>query len=76
MGFVYSDLLTQQTRQMRGIDDTLIITNPRNESDQQSYNTGQHVGSLLVRCPSPFGFALYTFITSWSSMRLTMLCIV
>ncbi|KAL3772707.1 hypothetical protein ACHAW5_002682 [Stephanodiscus triporus] len=48
MGFVYSDLLTQEIRGKQGEDSTLIITNPRNESDQKSFNTGQHVMSMLV----------------------------
>ena len=60
MGFVYSDLLTQQMRSASW-DNILIITNPRNESDQQSFQTGQHVGSLLVRCLSAFGFASYVY---------------
>jgi hypothetical protein len=51
MGFVYSDLLTQEIRNKAGFgqDSTLIVTNPRNESDQKSFNTGQHVMSVLVR---------------------------
>ena len=61
MGFVYSELLTNQMRGMGAWDKELIITNPRNESDQQIYNTGQHVGSLLVRCLSAFSFALYFY---------------
>jgi len=61
MGFVYSELLTNQMREMGAWDKELIITNPRNESDQQIYNCGQHVGSLLVRCLSPFSFALYFY---------------
>jgi hypothetical protein len=62
MGFVYSDLLTQQARSKRSEDARLIITNPRNESDQKSYDTGQHMGSMLVRV-SAFGL-LSTCITS------------
>jgi len=50
MGFVYSDFLTQQVRRKGKQDRWLVVTNPRNESDQKSYFTGQHIGmSMLVR---------------------------
>jgi hypothetical protein len=62
MGFVYSDLLTEQTRSKASEDAYMIITNPMNENDQSSFQTGQHIwGSMLVRRLSAFGFALYSF---------------
>ncbi|KAL3808922.1 hypothetical protein ACHAXA_004690 [Cyclostephanos tholiformis] len=49
MGFVYSDLLTQKMRDIGRLENELVITNPRNESETKTSRTGQHVyGSMLV----------------------------
>ncbi len=49
MGFVYSDLLTQKMRDIGRLENELVITNPRNESETKMFRTGQHVyGSMLV----------------------------
>ena len=50
MGFVYSDLLTQKMRGVGGMENELVVANPRNSSETKTFRTGQHVyGSMLVR---------------------------
>lgn len=47
MGFVYSEVLTKEMRQSQG-DGELTVTNPRNASDTKTYQTGQHINSMLA----------------------------
>ncbi|KAL3775429.1 hypothetical protein ACHAW5_007153 [Stephanodiscus triporus] len=48
MGFVYSDLLTNEIRNKGKQDNALTVTNPRNESDTKTFNTGQHVWLTML----------------------------
>jgi hypothetical protein len=85
MGYVYSDFLTQQARTKGKEDRWLVITNPRNESDQKSYFTGQHIGmSMLVRIVNIFlpGFRLsctcisHTELNTWHVSDFRVHCII